>query len=54
MGAGPNEFKRAKALLKEKLDMIVVATPHGHTKKVSEIIRFIKKIKSKWKWETIC
>ena len=47
VGAGPNEFKRAEALLKEKMDMIVVDTAHGHTKKVSEIIRFIKKIKSK-------
>ena len=47
VGAGPNEFKRAEALLKEKLDMIVVDTAHGHTKKVSEIIRFIKKIKKK-------
>ena len=47
VGAGPHEFKRAEALLKEKLDMIVVDTAHGHTKKVSEIIRFIKKIKNK-------
>ena len=47
VGAGPKEFKRAEALLKEKLDMIVVDTAHGHTKKVSEIIKFIKKIKSK-------
>jgi len=47
VGAGPSEFKRAEALLKEKLDMIVVDTAHGHTKKVSEIIRFIKKIKNK-------
>ncbi len=47
VGAGPNEFKRAVVLLKEKLDMIVVDTAHGHTKKVSEIIRFIKKIKNK-------
>ena len=47
VGTGPNEFKRAEALLKEKLDMIVVDTAHGHTKKVSEIIRFIKKIKNK-------
>ncbi len=47
VGAGPNEFKRAEELLKEKLDMIVVDTAHGHTKKVSEIIRFIKKIKNK-------
>ena len=47
VGAGPMEFKRAGALLKEKLDMIVVDTAHGHTKKVSEIIRFIKKNKNK-------
>ena len=47
VGAGPNEFERAEAVLKENIDMIVVDTAHGHTKKVSEIIRFIKKIKSK-------
>ena len=47
VGAGPNEFKRAEELLREKLDMIVVDTAHGHTKKVSEIIKFIKKIKNK-------
>ena len=45
VGAGPNELIRAKAILKEDLDMIVVDTAHGHTKKVSEIIKFIKKIK---------
>ena len=47
VGAGPNEFKRAEAILKENVDMIVVDTAHGHTKKVSEIIRFIKKKKRK-------
>jgi len=47
VGAGPNEFKRAEAVLKENLDMIVVDTAHGHTKKVSEIVRFIKKKKNK-------
>ena len=47
VGAGPNEFKRAELILKENIDMIVVDTAHGHTKKVSEIIKFIKKIKSK-------
>ena len=45
VGAGPKELIRAKAILKEDLDMIVVDTAHGHTKKVSEIIKFIKKIK---------
>ena len=47
VGAGPKEFERASALLKENPDMIVVDTAHGHTKKVSEIIKFIKKKKSK-------
>ena len=47
VGAGPDEFKRAKAILKENLDMVVVDTAHGHTKKVSEIIKLIKKIKNK-------
>merc|ERR1711991_439491 len=35
VGAGFNEFNRAKLILKENLDMIVVDTAHGHTKKVS-------------------
>ena len=47
VGAGPLEHKRAEAILKENVDLIVVDTAHGHTKKVSEIIRKIKKIKSK-------
>ena len=47
VGAGPSEFNRADAILKENIDMIVVDTAHGHTKKVSEIIKFIKKRKNK-------
>ena len=47
VGAGNNEFKRAEAIIKENVEMIVVDTAHGHTKKVSEIIKFIKKTKSK-------
>jgi IMP dehydrogenase len=47
VGAGLKEFKRAEAILKENIDMIVVDTAHGHTKKVSEIIKFIKKKKNK-------
>ena len=47
VGAGPQELERAKEILKEGLDLIVVDTAHGHTKKVSEIIKLIKKIKSK-------
>ena len=47
VGAGSAEFKRAQALLKQNITMIVVDTAHGHTKKVAEIIKKIKKIKSK-------
>ena len=47
VGASIKEFKRAEAILKENIDMIVVDTAHGHTKKVAEIIKFIKKIKNK-------
>ena len=47
VGAGLNEYKRAQMILKENVNMIVVDTAHGHTKKVSEIIRYIKKIKNK-------
>ncbi len=46
VGAGPNEFTRAKAILKEGVDLIVVDTAHGHTKKVAEIIKLIKKLKN--------
>ena len=45
VGAGPNEFDRAKAIIKEGVNLIVVDTAHGHTKKVGEIIKFIKKFK---------
>ena len=46
VGAGPLEYKRAEAILKVNVDLIVVDTAHGHTKKVGEIIRKIKKLKS--------
>jgi IMP dehydrogenase len=46
VGAGPLEYKRAEAILKANVDLIVVDTAHGHTKKVGEIIRKIKKLKS--------
>jgi len=45
VGAGPKEIKRAKKILDEGVDLIVVDTAHGHTKKVSEIIKYIKRIK---------
>ena len=46
VGAGPKEILRAEAVLKEKVDLIVVDAAHGHTKKVAEIIKKIKKKKS--------
>ncbi|MDA7745598.1 IMP dehydrogenase [Candidatus Pelagibacter sp.] len=46
VGAGPFELKRAEAILKEKVDLIVVDTAHGHSKKVAEIIKVIKKLKT--------
>ena len=45
VGAGPRELKRAETILKENVDLIVVDTAHGHTKKVAEIIKKIKKKK---------
>ena len=47
VGAGPLEHKRAEMILKENIDLIVVDTAHGHTKKVAEIIKKIKRIKTK-------
>ena len=46
VGAGPLELERAEAILKEKVDLIVVDTAHGHSKKVAEIIKQIKKLKT--------
>ncbi len=46
VGAAPNEFIRAKEIIKEGADLIVVDTAHGHTKKVAEIIKYIKKIRT--------
>jgi len=47
VGAGPLELKRAEAILKENIDLIVVDTAHGHSQKVAEIIKAIKKMKPK-------
>ncbi len=47
VGAGPFELIRAEAILKEKVDLIVVDTAHGHSKKVAEIIKKIKSKKDK-------
>ena len=47
VGASEKELTRAKTLLKENLDIIVVDTAHGHTKKVADIIKKIKKLRPK-------
>ena len=47
VGASEKELTRAKNLLKEKLDIIVIDTAHGHTKKVADIIKKIKKLRPK-------
>ena len=47
VGAGPSEHLRAEKILKENIDLIVVDTAHGHTKKVAEIIQKIKSTKPK-------
>ena len=47
VGAGKKELQRAKKILQEGVNLIVVDTAHGHTKKVSEIVKYIKKIKDK-------
>ena len=46
VGAGPKEVERAKAILKENVDLIVVDTAHAHSKKVADIIKLIKKNKN--------
>ena len=52
VGASPEEHRRAKRILKENLDLIVVDTAHAHTKKVSDIIKMI--VKTKPKKTTLC
>ncbi len=46
VGASDKEFNRAKAIINEGIDLIVVDTAHGHTKKVGEIIKYIRKNKN--------
>ena len=47
VGTNENEFNRVKSILKAEIDLIVVDTAHGHSKKVADMILKIKKIKSK-------
>jgi IMP dehydrogenase len=45
IGTGPDALERADALVKAKVDFIVVDTAHGHSKNVLDMIR---KLKEKW------
>ena len=46
VGASDKEFTRVKEIINEGVDLIVVDTAHGHTRKVGEIIKYIKKFKN--------
>ena len=43
IGVDPKEFERAEELIKVKTDLIVIDTAHGHTQKVLNMVRKIKK-----------
>ena len=47
VGSGSMELKRAELILKEGIDLIVIDTAHGHSKKVAEIVKKIVKIRPK-------
>ena len=51
IGVSPKDLERAKELSKVNTDLIVIDTAHGHTQKVLEMIR---KIKKKLKTCTLC
>jgi IMP dehydrogenase len=43
IGVGEDTLERAKALIKAKLDVLVIDTAHGHSKRVLDTIRMVKK-----------
>ena len=47
VGTSDNEIYRARSILKQNIDLIVVDTAHGHSKKVADTIKKIKSIKPK-------
>ena len=51
IGVSPEDFERAEELSRVKTDLIVIDTAHGHTQKVLNMIR---KIKKKLKNCTLC
>ena len=51
IGVNPDDLERAEELYKNNIDLIVIDTAHGHTQKV---LNMIKKIKKKIKNCTLC
>ena len=47
VGIGPDGFKRAEALLEADTDVIVVDTAHGHTTRVLDAVRNVKKLSNR-------
>ncbi len=47
VGTNKEDFERAKALIDSGVDLIVIDTAHGHSKKVLKTLSKLKKIKSK-------
>ena len=47
VGTNEEDFERAKALIDSGVDLIVIDTAHGHSKKVLKTLSKLKKIKSK-------
>ncbi len=43
VGVGPETLERAKTLIKVKLDVLVVDTAHGHSKRVVDTVKMLKK-----------
>jgi IMP dehydrogenase len=43
VGVGTETLERAKALLEAKLDVLVVDTAHGHSKRVMDTVKMLKK-----------
>ena len=47
IGTNPEDLERAKSLLDNGVDLIVIDTAHGHSEKVLKILTKLKKINSK-------
>ena len=45
IGVGLKEIERAEALIEANVDLLVIDTAHGHTKRVFDTLREINKIK---------